>query len=80
MKRAGHLVGQVVNVSANGKRNRLLEFTSDRCGDDGQHSGQAAVSLCQDAACATPQATPSPLVNYGVNVLAPGSAWPGNHP
>jgi hypothetical protein len=70
--------GQSVNVSANGSA-RILEFTSDGAATTGLHSGQASVSLCQDAACATPQAMPSLLVNYSVNVLAPGSAWPGNH-
>jgi hypothetical protein len=45
----------------------------------GLHTGQAVVSLCRDAACSTLQATPGVVVNYSVNVLAPGSAWPGNN-
>lgn len=77
---AGGAFGQAVNVSANGNgTSKILEFTSDGAATAGQHSGQATVSLCQDAACATPQAVPSLLVNYSVNVLAPSSAWPGNH-
>lgn len=75
---AGGTLGQAVNVSATGS-SRILEFTSDGAATTGQHSGQATVSLCQDAACATPQAVPSLLVNYSVNVLAPSGAWPGNH-
>jgi len=74
----GGTFDQTVNVSANGS-SRILEFTSDAAATTGQHSGQATVSLCRDAACATPQTVPSLLVNYSVNVLAPGSAWPGNH-
>lgn len=70
--------GQAVSVNANGS-SRILEFTSNSAATTGLHSGQATVSLCQDAACATPQAVPSLRVNYSVNVLAPGSAWPGNH-
>lgn len=75
---SGGTFGQAVNVSADGS-SRILEFTSDGAATTGLHGGQATVSLCQDAACATPQAVPSLLVNYSVNVLAPGSAWPGNH-
>jgi hypothetical protein len=75
---AGGTFGPAVNVSANGS-SRTLEFTSDRAATTGPRSGQATVSLCQDTACATPQAVPSLLVNYSVNVLAPGGAWPGNH-
>jgi hypothetical protein len=75
---AGGTFGPVVNVSANGS-SRTLEFTSNTAATTGPHSGQATVSLCQDAVCATPQAVPSLLLNFSVNVLAPGSAWPGNH-
>ena len=75
---AGGTFGQTVNVSASGS-SRVLEFTSDGAATTGQHSGQATVSLCQDAACAMPQAVPSLVVNYSVSVLAPSSAWPGNH-
>ena len=69
---------QAVNVSANGT-DRILELTSNVAATTGLHSGQATVSLCQDAACATPQAVSTLLVNYGINVVAPGSGWPGNH-
>jgi len=75
---SGGTLGQVVNVSADG-RSRTLEFTSNGAATTGEHSGQATVSLCLDAACAAAQAVPSLLVNYSVNVLAPSSAWPGNH-
>lgn len=74
----GGTFGQAVSVSTDGS-SRILEFTSNGAATTGQHDGQATVSLCQDAACATPQAVPSLLVNYSVNVLAPSSAWPGNH-
>ena len=60
---AGGTFGQAVSVSANGS-GRILEFTSDGAATTGQHSGQATVSLCQDAACATPQAVPTLRVKY----------------
>lgn len=75
---SGGAFGQAVNVRASGG-SRILEFTSNVAATAGQHAGQATVSLCQDAACATPQAVPSLRLNYSVSVLAPGSAWPGNH-
>lgn len=75
---AGGAFGQAVNVRGSGG-SRILEFTSNVAATTGQHTGQATVSLCQDAACATPQAVPSLRLNYSVSVLAPGSAWPGNH-
>ena len=50
--------GQAVSVSASGN-DRTLELTSNVAATTGLHSGQATVSLCQDAACATPQAVPS---------------------
>ena len=67
-----------VTVSTSGG-SRVLEFASANGAATGLHTGQAIVSLCQDAACATPQAVPTLLVNYSVNVMAAGSAWPGNH-
>lgn len=75
---SGNFLGQVVGVSASGN-NRILEFTTDRAATAGPHGGQATVSLCKDAACATLQAVPTLLVNYELDVLAPGGAWPGNH-
>jgi len=75
---AGGAFGQAVNVRASGG-SRILEFTSNAAATTGPHTGQATVSLCRDAACATPQAVPSLRLNYSVSVLAPGSAWPGNH-
>ena len=70
--------GQAVNVSASGN-DTTLELTSNVAATTGLHSGQATVSLCRDAGCAIPQAVPTLLANYGVNVIDPGSSWLGNH-
>ena len=67
-----------VAVSGSGDT-RVLEFSTANIATSGAHAGQAVVSLCQDAACATPQAVPTLLLNYAVNVMAAGSSWPGNH-
>ncbi|HEY8977426.1 MAG TPA: putative Ig domain-containing protein, partial [Burkholderiaceae bacterium] len=75
---AGGTFGPTVTVSANGS-SRVLEFTSIGSVAPGAHTGQATVSLCQDAACSTPQAVPTLLVNYSLDVRSAGGAWPGNH-
>ncbi len=75
---AGGTFAAPVTVSASGTT-RVLEFTSAGSAAAGLHTGQAVVSLCQDAACTTPQAVPTLLVNYSLTVMAPNGAWPGNH-
>ena len=58
----------------------VLELATVNIPSGGIHTGQAIVSLCQDAACATPLAQmPSAILNYSINVLVAGGAWPGNH-
>lgn len=65
-----------VNASAGSYQLELATLSS---ASPGLHTGQAVVSLCRDADCTTPQAVPSVWVNYIVNVLSPGDAWPGDH-
>lgn len=65
-----------VSTSADGY---LLELTSQNSASSGLHTGQFVISLCRDAACATPQPMPGVVVSYAVRVLAPGDAWPGDH-
>ncbi|WP_457388846.1 putative Ig domain-containing protein [Roseateles sp. P5_E1] len=72
------VIGSTVAVTASGG-SYVLEFSTAGSATAGVHAGQAVVSLCQDAACAAPQATSTLFVNYSVNVLAAGGAWPGNH-
>ncbi len=74
----GGVFSAPVAVSASGG-SYVLELATLSSATTGLHTGQAVVSLCQDASCATPQAMPGVVVNYTVDVLAPGSAWPGDH-
>jgi hypothetical protein len=74
----GGTLGPTVTVTANGS-SRVLEFTSIAAVAAGAHTGQATVSLCQDAACTTPQAVPTLRLNYSLDVRGAGDAWPGNH-
>ena len=74
----GGTFGTTVTVNASGSTS-VLEFSSVGTATSAVHAGQAVVSLCKDAACTQPQATPTLLVNYSLDVLAPGSAWAGNH-
>lgn len=67
-----------VAVNASGG-SYVLELATAASVTRGLHTGQAMVSLCRDASCATPQATPGVVVSYSINVLAPGGAWPGDH-
>ena len=75
---ANDIFAAPVTVSANGASS-VLELGSIGSAAPGVHAGQAVVSLCKDAACTQPQATPTLLVNYSLAVLAPGGAWAGNH-
>ncbi|QWV92148.1 PQQ-binding-like beta-propeller repeat protein [Geomonas oryzisoli] len=65
-----------VNASAG---NCVLELSTLSSASTGLHTGRAVVNLYTDPGCTTSQAMPSVWVNYTVNVLAPGGAWPGNH-
>jgi len=75
---AAGVFGVPVAVNASGG-SYVLELATLSSTSTGLHTGQALVSLCRDASCSTPQATPGVVVNYSVNVLAQGGAWPGNH-
>lgn len=76
---ANNMFAGPVTVSQTGG-NYLLELPPTRnTAAAGLHAGQATVSLCRDAACTTRPPTPRVVVNYSVNVLAAGGAWPGNH-
>ncbi|WP_162604648.1 outer membrane protein assembly factor BamB family protein [Geomonas edaphica] len=65
-----------VNASAG---NYVLELSTLSSVSTGLHTGQVVVNLYTDAACTRPQKMPSVWVNYTVNVLDSGGAWPGNH-
>ena len=75
---AGGVFSAPVTVNAGGG-SYVLELSTRSSATTGLHTGQAVVSLCRDADCATPQTLSCVLVIYTVNVLAPGGAWPGNH-
>lgn len=75
---AGGVFSAPVAVNADGG-NYVLELLTLSSASTGLHTGQAVVSLCMDADCATPQAVPGVWVNYTINVLASGRAWPGNN-
>lgn len=75
---AGSLFNAPVTVTAVGD-SYALQFSTRNSASTGRHTGQASVSLCRDAACATLHAMPRLMVNYDVNVLAENGAWPGNH-
>jgi putative Ig domain-containing protein/putative pyrroloquinoline-quinone-binding quinoprotein len=75
---AGGVFSALVEVNPSGG-NYVLELSTLSSASTGLHTGQAVVSLCRDAGCTTAQAVPNIWVNYSVNVLAPGGAWPGNH-
>ena len=75
---AGGVFSAPVAVNASGG-NYVLELSTLSSASLGLHTGQAVVSLYRDADYTTPQAVPNVWVNYTVNVLAPGGAWPGNH-
>jgi hypothetical protein len=73
------VVNSTVAVSANGGH-YVLEFSTVNSQSPGVHAGQAIVSLCQDAVCAIPlSSTSAVILNYNINFLAAGGAWPGNH-
>ena len=58
----------------------VLELSTVNSQSPGIHTGQALVNLCQDILCATPwPSMPSVILNYSINVLAAGGAWPGNN-
>ncbi len=75
---AGGFFNVPVAVYASGG-NYVLELATPTSASTGLHTGQAVVSLCRDASCSTPQALPAVVMNYSINVLAAGGAWPGNH-
>lgn len=74
----GGVFSAQVAVNTSGK-DYVLELSTLRSADAGLHTGRAVVSLCRDADCTTSQAIPSVWVNYTIDILAPGGAWPGNH-
>lgn len=75
---AGGVFSALVAVKAS-DGSYVLELATLSSASRGLHTGQAVVSLCRDALCSTPHAMPGVVVNYTVNVLAQGGAWPGNH-
>lgn len=75
---AGGIFSAPVAVNASGA-SYVLELATLNTASTGLHTGKAVVSLCRDASCSQPQAMPGVVVNYTVNVLAPGDTWPGNH-
>jgi hypothetical protein len=75
---AGSVFGAPVTVTATGD-SYVLQLSTLDTASAGTHAGQATVSLCRDAACASLHPMPRVMVNYDVNVLAAAGAWPGNH-
>lgn len=72
------VIGSAVAVTNSGG-SYVLEFATAGSATAGVHAGQAVVSLCKDAACASPQPTSTLFLNYSLNVLATGGNWPGSH-
>ncbi len=56
-----------------------LAMTVSTTAPTGHHAGTVTVKLCQDSACAQPEAVPSAQVAYAIDVLDANSAWLGNN-
>jgi hypothetical protein len=75
---AGVFAANVTATTGSGGGYALSLTTSPRA-PPGHYQGNVTLTLCSDAACATPQSVPSIAVPYDVYVLSPTSAWPGNN-
>jgi hypothetical protein len=74
---AGVFAGNVTAATSND--GSALSLTTSPRTPPGHYQGNVTLTLCGDAACATPQSVPSITVPYDIYVLSPASAWPGNN-
>jgi hypothetical protein len=74
---AGVFAGNVTAATSND--GSALSLTTSPRTPPGHYQGSVTLTLCSDAACATPQSVPSIVVPYDVYVLSPASVWPGNN-
>ena len=74
---AGIFLGPV-NVTVNGDGTFTLGLVTASAALSGSYTGQAALTLCADAACATPLLPPF-TVDVNITVINSASNWPGNH-
>jgi hypothetical protein len=72
------VVSPAVAVSANTDGSYALALATMNNATRGHYSGDITLKLCADQACATPQTVASVTVPYDVNVVAYGTAWPGD--
>jgi hypothetical protein len=72
------VINAPVAVTANTDGSYALALDTAGNATRGHYSGDITLKLCADAACATPQTVASVTVPYDMNVVAYGTAWPGD--
>lgn len=72
------VVSPAVAVTANADGSYALALATINNATRGHYSGDITLKLCADQACATPQTVASVTVPYDLNVVAYGTAWPGD--
>jgi len=72
------VVSPAVAVTANADGSYALALATMNNATRGHYSGDITLKLCADQACATSQTVASVTVPYDLNVVAYGTAWPGD--
>jgi len=72
------VIAPAVAVTANTDGSYALALATMNNASRGHYTGDITLKLCADQACATPQSVASVTVPYDLNVVAYGTAWPGD--
>lgn len=72
------VISPVVAVTPNTDGSYSLALGTTNNAARGHYSGDITLKLCADAECTKPQSVASVTVPYDLNVVAYGSAWPGD--
>ncbi len=72
------VIAPAVAVTANADGSYALALATVNNTSRGHYAGDITLKLCADQACATPQSVASVTVPYDLNVVAYGTAWPGD--
>jgi len=72
------VIAPAVAVTANADGSYALALATVNNTARGRYTGDITLKLCADQACATPQTVASVTVPYDLNVVAYGTAWPGD--
>lgn len=72
------VINAPVTVTANTDGSYVLALDTAGTAARGHYTGDITLKLCADAECAKPQTVASVTVPYDLNVVAYGTAWPGD--